>query len=359
MTRAFLGLCCLCLVLAPAVAVAQPARHAVLIQGASGEPQFAKQHRGWLDQLATTLRDKFKMDASHVTVLAEQAGEGELRATAENVRTTFDRLARTLQPGDVLFVMLIGHGTGDTETAKFNLVGPDLTVADWKALLAPIASRVVFVNSSSASFPFAAGLTGDRRIIITSTSTPAQKYATIFADGFVQALNADAADLDKNDRISMWEAFFYASRVVRQHFEQEGLLVTERGLLEDNGDGVGRDAMSATGEDGTLATMTYLDAVVEAKPTDPALQMLFQRQELLTIQVDELKRKKATMPAEEYDAAWEALMIELATVGAEIRSKGGSVPARPDGAFPAPQEASAGGAGDEASRMRPERHASC
>ena len=29
------------------------------------------------------------------------------------------------------------------------------------------------------------------------------------------------------------------------------------------------------------------------------------------------------MPPAEYDAAWEKLMIELATVGAEIRSKGG------------------------------------
>ena len=58
----------------------------------------------------------------------------------------------------------------------------------------------------------------------------------------------------------------------------KGLLVTERALLEDNGDGVGREAMSATGEDGTLATMTYLDAGVETKATDPALQMLFQKQ---------------------------------------------------------------------------------
>jgi hypothetical protein len=311
--------------LIPAVAFAQPARHAVLIQGASGEPLFAKQHRGWLDQLATTFREKFKMGPSQLTILAETAGEGELRATAENVRAKFTELAKTLQPADVLFVMLIGHGTADATGAKFNLVGPDLSVADWKAVLAPIKSRVVFVNSSSASFPFAAGLTGDKRIIITSTSIISQKYATMFADAFIQALNAEAADLDKNTRTSMWEAFFYASRVVKQYFEQKGQLATERPLLEDNGDGVGREALSATGEDGTLATMTYLDAGVEAKPTDPALQMLFQKQELLTIQIDELKRKKASMPPAEYEAAWEKLMIELATVGAEIRAKGGKL----------------------------------
>jgi hypothetical protein len=321
MKTALFALCVLGV--SPAVALAQPARHAVLIQGASGEPLFAKQHRGWLDQLAATFRDKFKMGPSQLTIMAEQAGEGELRSTSENVRATFASLAKTLQPADILFVMLIGHGTADTTGAKFNLVGPDLTVADWKAVLAPIKSRVVFVNSSSASFPFAAGLTGDKRIIITSTSIISQRYATIFADAFIQALNAEAADLDKNSRISMWEAFFYTSRMVKQYYEQKGQLATERPLIEDNGDGVGREALSATGEDGTLSTMTYLDAVVEAKPTDPALQMLLQKQELLTIQIDELKRKKATMPAAEYDAAWEKLMIELATVGAEIRAKGG------------------------------------
>jgi hypothetical protein len=309
----------------PAVAAAQPARHAVLIQGASGEPQFAKQHRGWLDQMAKTFREKFKMGPSQLTVMAEQPGEGELRATSENVRTRFAELAKSLQPSDVLFVMLIGHGTADATGAKFNLVGPDLSVADWKAVLAPIKSKVVFVNSSSSSFPFVAGLTGERRIIITSTSIISQRYATVFADAFIQALNAEAADLDKNSRISMWEAFFHASRTVKQYFEQKGQLATERALIEDNGDGVGREALSATGEDGTLSTMTYLDAVVESKPTDPALQMLLQKQELLTIQVDELKRKKASMPEADYNTQWEKLMIELATVGAEIRAKGGKV----------------------------------
>ncbi len=313
------------LLLAASPAAAQPARYAVLVQGASGEPAFATQHRAWLDQMVTTLRDKFGMAPANVIIHAEQPRDGEHRATADLVRATFDRLGQTLQPTDVLFVMLIGHGTGDSASAKFNLVGPDLTVQEWEALLKPVLSRVVFVNAASASFPFAAGLTGDRRIVITATSAPAQRFSTIFAEAFVQALNASAADLDKNNRISIWEAFTYASRLVKQSYEQKGLLATERALIEDNGDGVGREATTATGEDGTLATMTYLDAVVEARPTDSALQMLLQRQEVLTTDIDELKRKKASMPSAEYEAAWEKLMIDLATVSAEVRKRGGGL----------------------------------
>jgi hypothetical protein len=314
---------CLCLAVQARPAAAQPVRHVVLIQGASGEPQFAEQHRGWLDQMTKTMRDSFKVDAEHLTVLAERPAEGEGRATAEELRAALARVAKSATASDVVFVMLIGHGTGEGAAAKFNLVGPDLTVAEWNDLLTPIRARVVFVNTASVSFPFAAGLTGDRRIVITSTAQPAQRYATIFAGSFAEALTAPAADLDKNGRVSIWEAFSFASRLQKAHFEQKGLLVTERALIEDNGDGVGREASAATGEDGMLATMTYLDAVVEARPTDPALQMLLQRQEILTQQVDELRRKKAAMPPAEYEATWEKLMVDLATLGAEIRKKGG------------------------------------
>jgi hypothetical protein len=324
-TRAALAALVVLAVLVPTGAAAQPVRYAVLVQGASGEPQFAEQHRGWLDAVATTLRDNFKIAPDHVRVLAERPGVGEVRSTADEVRTALGAIAASATASDVVFVFLVGHGTGDGDAAKFNLIGPDLTVAEWNDLLTPIKARVVFVNTASVSFPFAKGVTGDRRIVITATAQPAQKYATIFADGFAKALSAPEADLDKNNRISMWEAFAYASRLQKEYFEQKGLLATERALIEDNGDGEGRGADSTDGQDGMLATMTYLDAVVEARPSDPQLQMLLQRQELLTQQVDELRRKKPSMPTAEYDAAWEKLMVELATLGAEIRKKGGGI----------------------------------
>ncbi len=44
--------------------------------------------------------------------------------------------------------------------AKFNLVGPDLSVSEWNDLLKPVAGHLAFVDATSASFPF---LTGWRR----------------------------------------------------------------------------------------------------------------------------------------------------------------------------------------------------
>ena len=38
---------------------------------------------------------------------------------------------------------------------------------------------------------------------------------------------------DKNDRLSVWEAFTYAGQAVKQSFDQKGTLVTERSIIDD------------------------------------------------------------------------------------------------------------------------------
>jgi hypothetical protein len=91
-------------------------------------------------------------------------------------------------------------------------------------------------------------------------------------------------------------------------------------VLDDDGDGTGREAIGE-GKDGTLASLTFIDAVVASRPADPELQQMVQRQELLVMQIDALKKKKATMKPEEYETAWEALVVELATVSREIRAR--------------------------------------
>ncbi len=50
--------------------------------------------------------------------------------------------------------------------------------------------------------------------------------------------------------------FTAASAAVKQHYEQRGQLTTERALIDDNGDGKGREA-AAEGPDGGLARIAY------------------------------------------------------------------------------------------------------
>jgi hypothetical protein len=309
----------------PAVAFAQDGeRYAVVIQGASGEEQYATLHRGWVDSLLQVLRERFKFDPARVSVLAEQAQDGEERSTAENVRAVLARLAGEVEPADLVFIMLIGHGSGQGADAKFNLIGPDLTVTEWESLLKPIKGRLAVVNTTSSSFAFLAGLSGPNRIVITATNSYAQRYHTVFPETFIQALTAEAADVDKNQRISLLEAFTYASRLVGLHYEQDGRMATERPMFDDTGDGQGRDA-ATDGPDGTVAGLTYLDVPEVATSSDPAVQKLLTRQQELTAQIDELRRRQPSMPPAEFDRQFEPLIIELSLVSRDIRRRGGAV----------------------------------
>jgi hypothetical protein len=218
--------------------------------------------------------------------------------------------------------VLFGHGTYDGEVAKFNLVGPDLTAAEWAALVNAVPGRVAVVDTTEASFPFLAELAAKGRIVITATDSPAQKYATVFPEYFVKAMREASTDLDKNGRTSLYEVFAAASAAVKQHYEQRGQLVTERSVIDDTGDGVGRQA-DQDGPDGGLARLFYLDAGAPVDTADPELAALIKRQRALEMAAEELKLKKGEMPDAQWTAEFEKLMLELAQVSAEIRKRGG------------------------------------
>lgn len=299
-------------------------RHALLVQGASGEPQYAKLHRGWLDQLRGLLVDRFGYDAANVTVVAEQPGDGETRATADNVRAVAARLAGSLSENDQLLVVFIGHGTAQGDDAKFNLLGPDLGVAEWKALLDAIPASMTVVDTTSASFPYLAGLAAPGRIVITATNNAAQQFHTIFPEAFIGALGAAETDQNKDGRLSVIEVFVTASRLVREHYEKsdEGLMATETAVIDPTGDGKG---LLATAEfpANSPAALFYFDAPRVASTGDSELQQLLGRQQALTDQIDDLRRRQATVPPDEYARQLEALLTELAEVSREVRRRSG------------------------------------
>jgi hypothetical protein len=310
---------CLCAVAVPALA---GDRYAIIVTGASGGESYAQKYLKWRDSFVTTLRDAFGYRADHLVVLGEIPGPGIEKATKDNVQRAAGDLRRRMAKDDLLLVLLIGHGTTlDGEEAKFNLVGPDLSATEWADLLKPIPGRIVFVNTSSASFPFLRKLAARGRVVLTATDSSAQQFETIFPEFFVEAFGNPAADVDKNGRVSVWEAFNYASAGVRQFFDQKGQLPTERPLLDDTGAGIGREA-ETPGNDGAVARITYLqpDAALTL-PSDTALAGLVRRQAELQAQLEELKARKESTPADQYDAELEKLLVDLARVSLQIRAK--------------------------------------
>jgi hypothetical protein len=302
----------------PALASAE--RYALIVAGASGGDQYAQQYQEWTRSLRATLVDRMKMDASKVTVLSDARDE-RLRSTAANVRQAIGSVRRTMAAGDLLLVVLIGHGTFDGVDAKFNLVGADLESAQWAELLAGLPGQVVVVNTTAGSFPFLDRLKAERRIVIAATDSLAQRFDTVFPQYFVDAFAEEQTDIDKNGRISIWEAFAAATNGVRRFYQTRGQLATERALLDDNGDGIGREA-AATGDDGSVASRTYLDQpAAGAAPTDEVLLQLLQKRGSLEAEIEELRIRRSFIPQAEYQKEFERIMIELARVARDIRRR--------------------------------------
>jgi hypothetical protein len=298
-----------------------PQTRALVVSGAPGSDEYAERQQAWRETIVAHLTGHLEVPQTHVRVLAEREGTGYPVASAAAVRDALEGFARTHTDADTLFVILFGHGTFDGVAAKFNLVGPDLDADGWLSLLREVPGRLVFVQTASASFPFLKALAAPGRVVITATASPGQKYDTVFADHFVAALASDTADadLDKDGRISIWEAFSYASTQTARYYEQRGQLPVEKALLDDTGGGTGRDLLTE-GADGLLASRTFLDPdPLTAGLSDPSVTLLIGRRNTLEAELDELKRKKSFMPTDDYARELERLVIDIARTSREIR----------------------------------------
>jgi hypothetical protein len=306
--------------------------HLAVIVGLAGEPEHGEAFQRW----AATLVDaagRLGVEPGNIVYLAEKTDADAKRVTGrstkDEITKAFDRLAGAAAEDDVVFVVLIGHGTFDGRVAKFNLPGPDMTPADFEPLLKRLKSRhVVFVNTASASGPFMETLAGEGRTIVTATRSGSERFATLFGGYFVDALAGTDADADKNRRISVLEAFTWARREVATAYEREGIMRTENALLNDSG-GEGSPDPKPDGKQGKVAAVLSLGTVSagDPLPADPALRALYLERRDLERRVEALKLMKGAMPADRYASELEKLVTELALKTRAIRDMEKKAPA--------------------------------
>ena len=168
-------------------------------------------------------------------------------------------------------------------------------------------------------------------MIITATRSSRERNATEFPRFFVEALEGEAADLDKDGRVSLLEAFQYANVETARHYDEEGEILVEHAVLDDDGDGEGSREPGAQGADGTLAASFHFSAgrggAVTGAPAeatdDPVLARLYEERTGIQERIDILRGRKDSMTQEDYDEALQSLLVELALKGREIRAREG------------------------------------
>jgi len=311
---------CLLLLCAPVLA---SEHHLLIVSGLGGTAAYDEQFDSQAKRLAQAAR-KAGVAAGHILVLSAQPDGGQARADKETILAAISRIAANAGRGDRFFLVLIGHGNPRGDGAVFNLPGPDLDAQELAAALQAFGERqVTVVNTASSSGPFIAQLSGANRVIITATASGREYQATLFAEYFIAAFESAGADRDKDERISMLEAFEFASREVRRNYQSEKRLLIEHALLDDNGDGDGSQQPGEFEPDGALAHRTYLRQPLSATAGLSAeLLAMQQRKQALELSISELKQRRDSLAREAYYAQLESLLVELALLNRELRARG-------------------------------------
>lgn len=289
------------LVLAPANAFAQSA-HLLIVVGLAGDPEHGELFDKWAKALAATASDRLGVPKAQIVTLS---GDGATKADVTKALTAL----QSAGADDTVMIVLFGHGTFDGATAKFNLPGPDMTPRDFVPLLAKMQSkRVVFVNTASASGPFVEALGGAGRVVVAATRNGAEKYATLFGGPFVDAFSNEAADTNRDGRVTILEAFEFAQKQVEASFQREGVMQTEHATIDDTS----RAALVSLGS-----------AHSAALPADPKLRPLYVERQQLEQRIESLKLLKSSMDPDKYAAELERLATELAEKSRQIRQAEG------------------------------------
>lgn len=307
-------------------------RYAIILGGIGGQKEFTQKYFQQTQRMYHLLVKNLSYNPDNIYYLFEDPDldpeKIQYQITAENIRGVFGELSRRMKAEDQLFVFMVGHGTYDGEWSKFNIVGPDLRDLDFAQLIETLPSqKIVLVNTASASGPFIQKLSGKNRVIITATKSGREYYETTFADFFLEALTTEEADVNKDKRISVLEAFNYARSRQKAWYDENRQLKAEHPLLDDNGDGKGSQEIDMKTE-GLWANRVYLG------PLSPEMATTLKRVHLgtssrmdslrfevyrLEQQIEDLKARKNQMRSEVYFRQLETLLVRLAKVNKELK----------------------------------------
>lgn len=198
------------------------------------------------------------------------------------------QLTSEIQPEDSLWVIVMGHAYFDGRHAFLNLPGPDLREDEFGQLFSAMACReqVFFITCPVSGF-FIKPLSAPFRVIIAATEADREVNETESAAALAEILSTPpdraAFDVDQDGQLSLLDLYVVLVRRVIEKYTTLMAVVTEHGLLEDNGDGRG--------------TEVQIDYLTEEQggrwkpgnpPARPRKDGVFSKRVLLRIQVPEV-----------------------------------------------------------------------
>lgn len=301
----------LLMTLAPLWATGSPA--VMLVTGAPGTDEYQTQFSRWATQWKS----------------AAQQGGAEFQQIAakptqrDDLKTRLTQAA-TVETSSPLWLVLIGHGTFDGRTAKFNLHGPDLSASQLKDWLQGAQRPLVIINCASASAPFLNALSGPNRVVLTATRSGFERNFCRLGGHLARAIGSPESDLDKDGQTSLLEAWLTATRQTAEFYQNENRLSPEHALLDDNGDGKGTPPDWFRGTrvtrksddpkllpDGLRAHQLHLIPSAAERALSPAQRA---QRDVLDLDLARLRARKSDLQPDVYYEKLETILRQLALI---------------------------------------------
>jgi hypothetical protein len=291
-----------------------PDRPTVIVAlGAEGEVGYGKEFAQWAQRWEAAAQ---RGNANAVVIGREGDGDDDKQRLKAAIEAEL-KPERATQP---LWIVLIGHGTFDGREAKFNLRGPDVSDEELATWLSSCKRPLAVIDCSSASAPFLTKLSGNDRVVVTATRSGQENNVAHFGDYLSAAIADPSADLDKDGQTSLLEAFLAASSRTAEFYANDGRILTEHALLDDNGDtlGIGADFFSGLRAtkaardgaplDGPRARQWHLvlSPIEQAMPADRRA-----RRDEVELAIEQLRQQKGALAEGDYYARLEPLLLEL------------------------------------------------
>jgi hypothetical protein len=290
----------------------------IVVVGAAGTPeyeaQFVQSAKLW--EKACT-----QGNAKYIPIGIEPLKDTN---DANDIGILHQTLNNETKEGNVpLWIVLLGHGTFDGRTAKFNLRGPDVSSDELYKWLEPIHRPVALIDASSSSAPFLNKLSGKNRVIITATKSGYELSYARFGQFISAAILEPSSDLDKDGQISLLEAFLTASRQVQEFYSTAGRLATEHALLDDNADALGTSAdwfagikpsKQAAGKGAPDGYRANQFCLVPSEIEKKISQEMRVKRDNIEMEIIKLRDSKDQYSEEEYFSKLEELSCEISKI---------------------------------------------
>ena len=272
--------------------------HAVVVNGLGGEESYSASFNSAADSYTNALQTLDNGEERIVRLDESATRDSILGAIRDRIQAMDSRASATL------VVILVGHGTSDGSTWRFNISGPDLTTEDLVEVLNGMTSgRQLLVLAASASGAALDALTQPQRVVVTATKSGGEVNAVRFPEYLAAAMETTEADYDRNEILTIAEAFRFANDRTQTFYEQQKLLSSEHSRL--------------VGELAGDVPVALLGSLKKAQD-DPVVAKLLVKRLALENAFKAMTARKPDMAVADYYAELEVLLLDIARMQQSI-----------------------------------------